>query len=289
MARVPSSFDARQAREFPAKEEEGEKKASGQSREAGGKVSCGWQVATDGDARGKISGILVLAPEAGRVMNGAKLILSAGICLGVASAMVSGCGSSSAGPTGPDSSVAPDAQGVDAGIDSGSLSCNPFAVELCPQGQTCCFAGLRGTCTDTNACSTPFHIGCVNTASCGSGQVCCGAIVPPGFDASAFADASFDASAFDASAFDASGFDASGFVVTLACASSCPLFEFQACMSNDDCPSGFVCGGGAGTAGGNPNFGLILACVPADAGSPPAPDASPDSAADAGAADGDAG
>jgi hypothetical protein len=216
-------------------------------------------------------------------MNGAKLILSMGICLGVASAMVSGCGSSSAGPTGPDGSVPPDAQGVDAGIDSGSISCNPFTLELCPQGQTCCFAGLRGTCTDTNACSTPFHIGCVNTASCSGGQVCCGTIqLPAGFDASAFADASFDASAFDASAFDASGF-----VVTLACAGSCPLPEFQACMSNDDCPSGLVCGGGA--TPGNPNFGLILPCVPADAGLPPAADATSDSPADAGAPDGDAG
>jgi hypothetical protein len=216
-------------------------------------------------------------------MNGAKLILSAGICLGVASAMVSGCGSSSAGPVGPDGSVAPDAQGVEGGIDGGSISCNPFTLALCPQGQTCCFAGLRGTCTESSACSTPFHIGCVNTASCGGGgEVCCGAIeFPAGFDASAFADASFDASAFDASAFDASGF-----VVTLACASSCPLPEFQACMSNDDCPSGLVCGGGA--MPGNPN-GLILACVPADAGLPPAADASPDSAADAGAQDGDAG
>jgi hypothetical protein len=272
---VPSSFDARQAEEFPLR---GEKKASGQSRAAGGKVSCGWQVATDGDARGKISGILGLAPEAGRVMNGAKLILSAGICLGVASAMVSGCGSSSAGPAGPDGSVPPDAPGVESGIDGGSVSCNPFTLELCPEGQTCCFAGLRGTCTDTNACSTPFHIGCVNTASCGAGLVCCGAIqLPAGFDASAFADASFDASAFDAS----------GFVVTLACASSCPLPEFQACMSNDDCPSGLVCGGG-GAMPGNPNFGLILPCVPADAGLPAA-DASPDSAVDAGAPDGDAG
>ncbi len=211
-------------------------------------------------------------------MNGAKLILSVGICLGVASALASGCGSSSGGPEPADSSMSPDVHVTEAGADSASLSCNPIALQLCPQGQTCCFAGLRGTCTDIGSCNTPFRIGCANAASCGSGEVCCGSVqLPQGFDASAFGDASFDGSAFDASAFDASAF-----VVTLSCASSCPPYEFQACMTDDDCAAGFVCGGGPMPNG--PNFGLILPCVPADAGFPP-----PDGAPDAGTPDGDAG
>jgi hypothetical protein len=145
---------------------------------------------------------------------------------------------------------------------------------------------LRGTCTDIGSCSTPFRIGCVNAASCGGGQQCCGTVeLPAGFDASAFADASFDAAAFDAAAFDAAGF-----AITLACTTNttCPLPEFQACMSNVDCPTGFVCGGGPmPVMPGNPNFGLILPCVPADAGFPPFDAGPPDG--DAGAPDGDTG
>jgi hypothetical protein len=206
-------------------------------------------------------------------MNGAKLILSMGICLGVASALASGCDSSSGGPGPVDSSAPPDVH-VEAGEDAG-ISCNPLTLELCPQGQTCCFAGLRGTCTDIASCKAPFRIGCVNTASCGGGEVCCGSFqLPAGFDASAFADASFDASAFDAS-----DFDASGFVVTLTCANSCPVPEFQACMSDDDCPAGLVCGGPP--MPGVSTVGLILPCVPADAGFLPR--------LDAGGPDGDAG
>lgn len=208
-------------------------------------------------------------------MNGAKLILSAGICLGVAAAMASGCGSSSSPPPVPptDSGPSPDVQVVDSSAESGGAVCDPLALKLCPQGQTCCFSGLGGTCTDIGACERPFKIACVNTATCGGG-VCCGSVqFPAGFDAAAFAtDAAFDASGFDASAFDASGFDSSGFGVTLACNSSCLRPEFQVCMTSQDCPSGQVCGNGGMMGNG---LGLILACVPADAGAPP-PDAGPD-------------
>jgi hypothetical protein len=115
--------------------------------------------------------------------------------------------------------------------------------------------------------------------------VCCGTVqLPAGFDAAAFADASFDASAFDAAAFDASGF-----TITLSCANTCPAPEFQACMSNSDCPAGLVCGGGPMPGmPGNPTFGLILPCVP-DGGFPPFDAGQPDAAGDAGAPDGDAG
>jgi hypothetical protein len=205
-------------------------------------------------------------------MNVAKLILSAVICLGVAGAMATGCGSSSGGP-GPvvDSGSGHDGS-LDGADDAGGKSCNPFvAGDLCPQGQTCCFSGLRGTCTDVGSCSSPFQISCVNTATCG-GTVCCGSVqLPAGFDASAFAaDASFDAAAFDASDFDASGFG-----LTLACASSCVAPQFQICMTNQDCPSGQVCGGPMMMAS-NMVPGFILACFPADAGLPPVPDASPE-------------
>ena len=217
-------------------------------------------------------------------MSGAKVILSVGICLGVATAMASGCGTSSGG-TGPsmDGSMAPDVRAIDSSPATGA-DCNPFAIQLCPQGQTCCFTGLRGTCTDVGACSAPFRISCVNTASCGAG-VCCGSFNLAGFDASAFADASFDA---------AVPFDAAALSLSLACAPSCPFTEFQVCMASQDCPSGEVCGGGPGNGprGGDPSLGLILACVPADAGfgmpdaSPELPDGGPTAASAPDAADG---
>jgi hypothetical protein len=218
-------------------------------------------------------------------MSGAKVLLSVGICLGVATALASGCGDSSGAP-GPsmDGSMAPDVRPIEASVEAGG-DCNPFAIELCPQGQTCCSTGLRGTCTDIGACSAPFRVGCVDTASCGTG-VCCGSIqLPAGFDASAFVDASFDAAPM---------FDASGFSLTLGCAASCTFPAFQVCMTSQDCRNGEVCGGspGNGPRGGDPSLGLILACVPADAGfglpdaSPELPDGGPAEASGPDAADG---
>jgi hypothetical protein len=200
-------------------------------------------------------------------MSGAKVILSVGICLGVAAGMVSACSSSSGSP-GPsmDGSLGPDVRAADSSPEAGG-SCNPFAIELCPQGQTCCSTGLRGTCTEVGACSAPFRVSCVNAASCGTG-VCCGSVQLAGFDASALGDASFDAAPM---------FDASGFSLSLECAPSCAFPAFQACMTSQDCRSDYVCGGGPGNGprGGDPSLGLILACVPADAGFGP-PEAGPE-------------
>jgi hypothetical protein len=217
-------------------------------------------------------------------MSGAKVILSVGICLGVAMAMTSGCGASPGG-AGPsmDGSMAPDVRAIDGSPAPGG-DCNPFAIELCPQGQTCCSTGLRGACTDIGACSAPFRVSCVSTASCGTG-VCCGSFDLAGFDASAFADASFDA---------ALPFDAAALSLSLGCAPSCAFPQFQVCMTSQDCPSGEVCGGspGNGPRGGDPSLGLILACVPADAGfglpdaSPEPPDGGPAEASAPDAADG---
>lgn len=219
-------------------------------------------------------------------MNGVKLILSVGICLGTAAAIAAGC-SSSSGPPSPaaDSGPTADVQVPDSSAEGAAgQSCMPFFLQLCPQGQTCCYSGLNGTCTDVGSCGSPFEIGCVNGDSCG-GEVCCGSVqLPAGFDASAFVtDASFDASAFDASAFDASGFDASGFGFQLACASSCTAAQFQVCMTTKDCPSGDVCSGGPMPGA----FGGLLICFPAEAGagSGPSADAGP-AEAGPGAADG---
>jgi hypothetical protein len=215
-------------------------------------------------------------------MNGVKFILSVGICLGTAAVVAAGCSSSSGGPSpAADGGPSADARALDSSAEGAAgQSCMPFFLQLCPQGQTCCYSGLSGTCTDVGACRSPFEIGCVNGDSCGGG-VCCGAVqLPAGFDASAFAaDASFDASAFDASDFDASGF---GF--QLVCASSCAATQFQVCMTSKDCPSGDVCSGGPMQGA----FGGLLICVPADAGaeSGPSPDGGP---AEAGPGAGDGG
>ena len=125
---------------------------------------------------------------------------------------------------------------------------------------------------------------CLTKANCGGG-VCCGSVqFPAGFDASAF-----DASGFDASSFDASDFDASDFGLTLACSNACNAPDFQLCASSQECPAGDICSGG-GAAGGTA-AGLVMACVPADAGIPgPGPDAGTDGgAAEAAASPGDAG
>jgi hypothetical protein len=198
-------------------------------------------------------------------MNGVKLILSVGICLGTAAVIAAGCSSSSGGPSpAADSGPTADVRAPDSSAEGAAgQSCMPYFLELCPRGQTCCFSGLSGTCTDVGSCGSPFEIGCVNGANCG-GEVCCGSVqLPAGFDASAFA---ADAS-FDASDFDASGFDASGFGLQLACASSCAATQFQVCMTSRDCPSGDVCSGGPMQG----SFAGLLVCLPADAGAGLAP------------------
>ena len=131
--------------------------------------------------------------------------------------------------------------------------------ELCPQGQTCCFSGLRGTCEEVGACGSPFQIACVGNASCGGG-VCCGSVQLP------------------------AGFDASGFGFALSCETSCSPMEFQLCTTSNDCKGGLVCAGGP--MGGMPAFELIMACVPPPDGGVESLDANADGASgnDAGAA-----
>ncbi len=203
-------------------------------------------------------------------MNGAKLIVSVGICLGLAVAI--GCASSSSNPGAmPDSGSAPEAGVKEAGTVT---PCDPFRAELCPQGQTCCSTGLRGVCTDVGACASPFQIGCVNTPTCHSG-VCCGSVeLPVGFDASAPLDASFDAS---------------GFGLTLACESTCPAPEFQVCLNSLECPSGQFCGGGPMGIGGK--MSPLTACFPVDEGpdaGAPTPDSGDAGPGEGGAASADA-
>jgi hypothetical protein len=195
-------------------------------------------------------------------MNGVKLCFSSMIALGVGVAI--GCGTSSSQAPGPeDGGQASEAGHADeAGPETGNTNCNPLFGQLCAQGQTCCFSGLNGTCVSSGACSAPFQVSCIAKADC-NGGVCCGSVqLPAGFDASGL----FDASDFDASGFDASGFDASGFGLTLQCASTCAPPDFELCATTQDCPSGYRCAGGTGGGG----LGGILACIPLDAGAPPA-------------------
>ncbi len=203
-------------------------------------------------------------------MNRAKLIFSATMGLGIAIAI--GCSSSSNhSPT--DGGVAPDTGSVsDSGGDAENVgsSCNPLLNQLCPQGQTCCFSGLRGTCTEVGSCASPLQVSCLAKANCGAGAVCCGSVqFPAGFDASGF-----DAAGFDASSFDASDFDAAGFGLTLACSSACAPPDFQLCANTQECPVGDICTSGAAAA--NMAAGLVMACIPADAGAGfPVPDGGP--------------
>jgi hypothetical protein len=264
---MPLSFDGGQSRAF--------------SKKALAKITRRVEKSGVGDARtdvhvsGEITGYPEVAWGGRSVMNGAKLILSAGICLGIAVAMASGCGSSSSGP-GPvrDSGITADARIVDGRSETGGARCDPFAVDLCPEGQTCCFSGLGGTCAEVGSCGAPFQVSCVNTATCGGSGVCC-------------------ASVHETSTFDASPSGASGFGLTLACAASCSLPSFQVCMTSQDCPSGLVCSGGRMMMSGDPAPGFVLVCVPSDDGGVGlGSDASSDgglSAMDAGGGDGEAG
>lgn len=199
-------------------------------------------------------------------MNGAKLLFSVWVCVSVGAPI--GCSTSSSNP-GPDSGPMLDGSAAEAA----ATACDPFRIELCPQGQTCCFSGLGGTCMDVGSCGTPFRIACVNASTCTGGSTCCGSIQGPAGDAAA-PDAAVDAAAF---------------AVTLACESqsTCPAPEFQICMTSADCPSGQMCGMG-GMMAGPPGFPAILACFPLDAGPAAVPDggATAVDAADAGAADG---
>jgi hypothetical protein len=204
-------------------------------------------------------------------MNAVKFIFSVWICLGVVLAI--GCSSSSSSPPGAnvDSGTIRDSSIAEAGT---STPCDPFRLELCPQGQTCCFSGLSGRCTDVGSCAGAFQVGCVNASTCAGGEVCCGSVqLPVGFDASAYVDASFDAAAFDAS----------GFGLTLQCQTACAATQYLACVLPQDCPSGQMCGAPMGMDGAVP---LIPACFPMDAGvvalppdSGPAADGGPSDAA----------
>jgi hypothetical protein len=193
-------------------------------------------------------------------MNGAKLILSVGICLVVAGAIASGCGASSSNP-GPASEggPSPDVGEPDVITDAGGASCNPFTFDLCPADQTCCFSGLGGTCLPLGAaCNAPFRVSCQNTATCHDAGVCCAGVQ-----------------------FDAEAFDAGGFTLTFSCENSCSFPEFQVCMTTGDCQNGRTCQNISA-----PNRPVVLTCLPPDAGPDAAvelPDSSP--AADGGVAD----
>jgi hypothetical protein len=191
------------------------------------------------------------------MMNGAKFILFAGMCLGTAEVLASGCSSTPSAPgPGADSGPLADVHAIESGPDAADISCNPFTGDLCEVGQTCCFAGLGGTCTPEGACNAPFRFGCVSSASCGGTGVCCLGVEFPGADAAPLP---------AAPAVGSSGADASGFAVTLACASACPFPELQVCNSSQECQNGEVCAP-TNPMGATTNRQIVFACVPPDGG-----------------------
>lgn len=147
-------------------------------------------------------------------MNRARLLLSASITLGIATAI--GCSSSSSSPDSRDGGGSPrggDAAALDGSTDAddGAVGarCNPFLNTLCPSGQTCCFSGLQGTCAPFGSCHTAFQISCTSQANCPGGEACCGS--GPGTN------------------------------LALFCASACGADEFQLCRSGHECPAGTAC------------------------------------------------
>ncbi len=143
-------------------------------------------------------------------MKRATLLFFASITLGIMTPI--GCGPSStsrppdAGPTESGAAVVQDAAGL---ADAIGASCNPLVNSLCPEGLTCCFSGLLGTCKLASACRSPFQIGCTSQASCASGEACCGSGTGANF--------------------------------ALFCKSACSTDEFQICRSNGECPVGTTC------------------------------------------------
>jgi hypothetical protein len=183
----------------------------------------------------------------------------------MAGALGSGCSPSSSSPSGTDSGSHGDVLEPDTDAEAGGASCNPYTFNLCPQGQTCCFAGLGGTCTPVGACISPFRVGCVNTNSCNDDGVCCASVQFSAFDAAAYA----VSSSLDAGAY---GY---GFTVTLACETACTFPELQVCLTSTDCRNGEVC-----TNISRPDQQPVFTCLPPDAGFPVS-DASPEDASPA--------
>jgi hypothetical protein len=197
-------------------------------------------------------------------MNGAKLILSMGISLVVAGAFGWGCSASSSSPSGTDSGSRADVLEADTGAEAGGASCNPYTFDLCPEGQTCCWAGLGGTCTPVGACNSPFRVACENTKSCRDEGVCCASVQFSAVDAAAVGDSTMS----DAGP----GY---GFTLTLACETRCTFPELQVCLEQKDCQNGEVCANIS-----RPNQQPVYTCVPPDAGFL-FPDASPEDASPA--------
>jgi hypothetical protein len=200
----------------------------------------------------------------------AKVFFAAAVCAALDVAGVAGCSSpSSPPPPAQDAGTNADTgTAQDAGVDAAGVSCNPLRNELCPQGQTCCFSGLGGTCTDVSACERPLQISCTSSATCSSMEqgVCCGSVrVPAGFDASAF---------------DPSTFDASAFAFSLACTTACAAPDFQLCAATQECPPGDVCANGASRG-----LAFLMICTAVDAGASLDAGDGAASAGDAGAAD----
>lgn len=246
-------------------------------------------------------------------MQNLKLFAALG-AIGLTAAVAAACGSSSSPATGGGKDAGPDTSIV-VGGDDGSTpeNCNPLggASGLCSDPtQTCCVdlsSGFSLTCTTPSGCSSQIQIGCVDSTTCASGQVCCADFGD--VDAGALAaleDGGLGALGLDAASLqsEAGIGDITGMLgnatFKVACKSACTSTEIQACSTSMECKNGATCvplsqlfpadasvpDGGlpAGISGSTiASLGMEMACLPSlDAGmmmqmeAGTTPDASPE-------------
>jgi hypothetical protein len=192
--------------------------------------------------------------------------------LGVA--LLLGCGTSGNAAATDSGSNADSAQADAAG------QCNPFGAPTCPPGKTCCFAGVKGTCTDLGACSSSVQFECDGPSRCDAGDVCCGTV--PGPDASAIL-ISFLGS-LDGGLPD---HWPPGITATAFCAPACSAPNAPLCQNRADCRGSATCepvpeGNVVLTAIGAETLAVCsipdAGAAPSDAGSSQVSDASTDAA-----------
>src|SRR6185437_698805 len=108
-------------------------------------------------------------------MRNLKVIFAVG-AMGLAAAVAVACSSSSNNQ--PAASSGSSSGSASSGSGTMVKSCAPFSGNYCAAGETCCQTGLTGGTCGTTACTGSFNlsVACHDTASCGTGQVCCAEI-----------------------------------------------------------------------------------------------------------------
>jgi hypothetical protein len=228
-------------------------------------------------------------------MQNPRVLLVVGASIG---AVAVACGSSSSSPittTTAASDAGDDSAMVSVSGDDGGMgaTCLPLGGTGCAMGMECCLdlsGGLMaGKCVPPGMCNGNIQIECEKGSDCASGQVCCASL--GGVDAgtiAALVDGGLGALGIDASSLSldagAAGLGGLGSIsFGVTCAQSCTSSEIQACASSTECAGGGTCsplaavlgdGGGALGDGGIPGglamyasaLGMVMACVPTDAG-----------------------